>query len=408
MSDTDSTGPVGSGGAANEQLTTNAGAALGKRVGDGPPVPSGGPSIRSHGRRLPWWVQWVVIAFALAVGIFFGMRTDTFAPAVETWSDPDREAQYSLPLLTIGLYAVVTYVLVMIVVAYLYEGRRYGGDRVATTVITGAFLVALLPLISLLWTSVQQGWEAISWSFLTHNNVGASVETVETGLGHAIVGTFYVTLLTAAAAIPLGIFTAIYLVEYGKGPFARAVTFLVDIMTGIPSIVAGLFAVAMLTMIMGQLGFDSAPAYRSGAMGAVALLVLMTPIVVRNTEEMLRLVPNELREASYALGVPKWLTIVKVVLRTSVAGIISGVVIAVARVIGESAPLMITAMSTDVFNYNPFDNYMMTLPVYVYNTFRTGDFEASWGGALVLIFIVLVFNLIARFVAAMFAPKGEK
>ncbi|MGO1173848.1 MAG: phosphate ABC transporter permease PstA [Actinomycetaceae bacterium] len=389
-------------------VSNNAGAAYGKRVGDQPTPAPRGPAIASHGRRLPKWVPWAIAAVALAVGIFFGMRTDTFGPAVETWSDPERESQFTLPLLTIGVYSVVTFIVVMSVVAYAYEGRRYGGDRVATTVITGAFLIALLPLVSLLWTSVQNGADAMSWAFLTENHQGASIEGNEVGLGHAIVGTFLVTLLTAAIAVPLGIFTAIYLVEYGKGPFARAVTFLVDIMTGIPSIVAGLFAVAMLTMVMGQLGFDDAPGYRSGAMGAIALVVLMTPIVVRNTEEMLRLVPNELREASYALGVPKWLTILKVVLRTSVAGIISGVVIAVARVIGESAPLMITAMSTDVFNGNLFQGYMMTLPVYVYNQFKGGNFEGAWGGALVLIVIVLVFNLIARFVAARFAPKGEK
>jgi phosphate transport system permease protein len=296
----------------------------------------------------------------------------------------------------------------MVVVSYLYEGRRYGGDRVATTVITGAFIVAVLPLVSLLWTSVANGLGVMNWTFLTENHQGFSIEGSATGLGHAIAGTLIVTLLTAVVAVPLGIFTAIYLVEYGRGPFARTVTFLVDIMTGIPSIVAGLFAVAMVTLLMGQFGVNNAAGYRSGMVGAVALIVLMTPIVVRNTEEMLRLVPNELREASYALGVPKWLTIVKVVLRTALAGIISGVVIAVARVIGESAPLLITAMSTDVYNLNPFKGYMMTLPVYVYNQFKAGNLDQAWGAALVLIVIVLLFNLIARFVAARFAPKGEK
>ncbi|MGO1561213.1 Phosphate transport system permease protein PstA (TC 3.A.1.7.1) [Actinomycetales bacterium JB111] len=356
---------------------------------------------QAHGRRLPKWVNPAMAAVGLAVGFFFGSRTATYSPSLD-------KGEYSLPILTVGLYAVVTYVVVMVVVSYLYEGRRYGGDRVATTVITGAFIVAVLPLVSLLWTSVANGLGVMNWTFLTENHQGFSIEGSATGLGHAIAGTLIVTLLTAVIAVPLGIFTAIYLVEYGRGPFARIVTFLVDIMTGIPSIVAGLFAVAMVTLLMGQFGVNNAAGYRSGMVGAVALIVLMTPIVVRNTEEMLRLVPNELREASYALGVPKWLTIVKVVLRTALAGIISGVVISVARVIGESAPLLITAMSTDVYNLNPFKGYMMTLPVYVYNQFKAGNLDQAWGAALVLIVIVLLFNLIARFVAARFAPKGEK
>ena len=157
--------------------------------------------------------------------------------------------------------------------------------------------------------------------------------------------------------------TAIYLVEYGqRSRAARLITFLVDVMTGIPSIVAGLFALSLFVLLFG-------PAYRSGFGGAVALTLLMIPIVVRSSEEMFRLVPDDLREASYALGVPKWRTIVKVVLPTAVAGIVTGVILAIARVIGETAPLLIVAGATDSINFNLFDGRMTTLPVFIFSQY---------------------------------------
>ncbi|MET3801830.1 phosphate ABC transporter permease subunit PstA [Clavibacter michiganensis] len=162
---------------------------------------------------------------------------------------------------------------------------------------------------------------------------------------------------------------AIYLVEYGRGRLARAITFFVDVMTGIPSIVAGLFAYALLVIFLG-------PGIRLGFGGALALSVLMIPVVVRSAEEMLKLVPNELREASYALGVPKWLTIVKIVLPTSLAGIVTGVMLAIARVIGETAPLLIVAGFTQSMNYNPFQDQMMTLPVFVFRQYADQGSDA--------------------------------
>jgi phosphate transport system permease protein len=175
-------------------------------------------------------------------------------------------------------------------------------------------------------------------------------------------------------------------------------------MTGIPSIVAGLFAYALFALIFG-------PGVRMGIAGSVALSVLMIPVVVRSSEEMLRLVPNDLREASYALGVPRWLTITKVVLPTSIAGITTGVMLAVSRVIGETAPLLITAGFTDQMNYNLFSGRMQTMPVFVYSQYAyqgippEAYIERAWAAALTLIIIVMVLNLIARLVAKLFAPK---
>jgi phosphate transport system permease protein len=224
------------------------------------------------------------------------------------------------------------------------------------------------------------------------------------GALHAIVGTLLITLAAAIISIPIGLFTAIYLVEYGRGRLARGITFLVDVMTGIPSIVAGLFAYALFALFFG-------PGIRMGFMGAVALSVLMIPVVVRSSEEMLKLVPNELREAAYALGVPKWLTIVRVVLPTSIAGITTGIMLSISRVIGETAPLLLTAGVTASMNYNLFEGRMMTLPVFAYSQYMNQGIPASafidraWAAALVLIVIVMALNLVARLVAKVFAPK---
>jgi phosphate transport system permease protein len=198
---------------------------------------------------------------------------------------------------------------------------------------------------------------------------------------------------------------AIYLVEYGADSrLARWVTFLVDVMTGIPSIVAGLFAYALFALVFG-------PGIRLGIGGSIALSILMIPIVVRSAEEMLKLVPDELREASYALGVPKWRTVTKVVLPTSLAGIVTGVMLAVARVAGETAPLLIIAGDTDSVNFNAFAERMATLPVFIFYSYTQPGVppefgqERAWGAALVLISLVMILNLLARAVSSFFAPK---
>lgn len=303
--------------------------------------------------------------------------------------------------IAIGATAAAFFLITYTGASFAIEGRRFAVDRLATTLISATFVLAVLPLASLLLAVLTKGLSRISPAFINNNSAGISNPEIEGGVGLAIWGTLEITAMTALIAVPLGVMAAVYLVEYGRGPFAKVVTFLVDIMTGIPSIVAGLFAVSIITTILGNAG------YRSGFVGAIALVVLMTPIVIRNTEEMLRLVPHELREASFALGVPMWRTIIKVVLRTSAAGIISGIVIATARVIGESAPLLITAMTTDYYNYNLFGDYMMTLPVYVYIAYKQGRYADAWGAALILILIVLLLNFIARLIARKVTPSGE-
>jgi phosphate transport system permease protein len=273
------------------------------------------------------------------------------------------------------------------------EGARAATDKLVTFLVAIAFAVAVTPLISLLATVVKRGTDRLDGDFFSISMRG--VVGAGGGAYHAILGTLIITGLATLISVPIGIMTAIYLQEYGGGRLRRWVTFFVDVMTGIPSIVAGLFAYALFAIFLG-------PGIRLGIIGAVALSVLMIPIVVRSTEEMLRIVPNHLREASYALGVPKWRTIVKVVLPTALAGIITGVMLAIARIIGETAPLLITTGVVTSVNGNPFDGRMQNLAVFAFNQYKSPGvppepyFQRAWAAALTLILIVMLLNILAR------------
>ncbi|TFC22262.1 phosphate ABC transporter permease PstA [Cryobacterium sp. MDB2-10] len=288
--------------------------------------------------------------------------------------------------------------------SYAVEGVRRAKDRLVTALVTAAFVIALLPLISLVFTTVVNGLPAfLTPTFFTEsqrNVVGAGG-----GALHAVMGTLEITGVATLISVPIGLLAAIYLTEYGRGRLAQAITFFVDVMTGIPSIVAGLFAFAFFSLLFQDAGI------RFGFGGAIALSVLMIPVVVRSSEEMLKLVPNELREAAYALGVPKWLTILKVVLPTSIAGIVTGIMISISRVIGETAPLLIISGFTASMNYDLFSQRMMTLPVFVYTQYANQGtdtqayLDRAWAGALTLVLIVMLLNGLARLIARIFSPK---
>lgn len=347
--------------------------------------------VTTSKRTLAPKVLWLTAAasFLVSLGIFLVL----FMAGITTGFD----------IVATVLWGAILYVALSYVMSRLVEGRRKATDRLIAGVVTSAFVIALLPLISLIFTTVVNGLNRLDATFFSssmRNIVG------EGGGGlHALIGTLEVTLAASIISIPIGIMTAIYLVEYGRGRLAQAVTFLIDVMTGIPSIVAGLFAFALFAIFFG-------PGIRFGIGGAVALSLLMIPVVVRSTEEMLKLVPNELREASYALGVPKWLTVVKVVLPTAIGGIITGVMIAISRIIGETAPLLIIAGLSTNMNYDLFNDRMTTLPVFVYTQYAypgrdvQAYMDRAWTGALVLILIVMALNIIARILAKALAPKG--
>ncbi|MEM9517476.1 MAG: phosphate ABC transporter permease PstA [Actinomycetota bacterium] len=302
------------------------------------------------------------------------------------------------------IVSVFAYIVLIYGISRAIEGKREATDRAMAAIVTSSFMIVAIPLVSVVWTVLSEGLARFDTQFFTETMRGVVGEGG--GAYHAIIGTVLITGLTALISVPFGVFTAIYLVEYGHGTkLARGITSMVDVMTGIPSIVAGLAAYALFEILFG-------PGTRSGLAAASALTILMVPIVVRASEEMLRLVPNELREASYALGVPKWKTIVKVVIPTAIAGIITGIVLAIARVIGETAPLLVTAGLAQGVNWNPFDGRMTTLPVFTYYQYvqpgippEAGQ-ERAWTAALVLILLVLILFTVARILSTVLKPKG--
>ncbi len=344
-----------------------------------------GPDRDLRGRSLPQYGPRGVVAVALLAGVGVYLLTDSVFQGV-----------------------LVAWVLCFAIPAWsaVVEGSRKAADRLVTLFVGSAFALAMIPLVSILFTVLNRGLNVMGVDFLTfsmRNVVGEGG-----GVYHAIVGTLLITGAAAVISIPIGLFAAIYLVEYAEdNRLSKLLRFLVDVMTGIPSIVAGLFAYALFVIFFG-------PGVRMGIGGSVALSVLMIPIVVRSSEEMLKLVPNELREASYALGVPKWRTIAKVVLPTALAGIVTGITLSIARVIGETAPLLIIAGATNSVNFNLFDGRMATLPVFAFAQQRNPGIppefgiDRAWGSAFVLLIIVMVLNLVARLVSYYFSPKGER
>ena len=335
-----------------------------------------------HRRSLPGWAPAAVLAGAVALAVVLGLLTAL---------NPATLVVYTAALATVALWAL----------ARRIEGARKAKDRLVTSLVFAAFGLTLIPLLSLLYEVLRRGLARFDGEFFTYSLVG--IVGKGGGAYHAILGTLIITALTVLISVPIGLLTAIYLVEYGAGRLKKAITFLVDVMTGIPSIVAGLFAYALFAIFFG-------PGVRMGIAGAVALSVLMIPVVVRSAEEVLKLVPGALREAAYALGVPKWRTIVKVVLPTAIAGLATGVTLAIARIIGETAPLLVTVGLTNATNTDPFSGRMATLPVFAfYQLTQPGvppefAIDRAWTAALVLIILVMALNLVARLISRFFAP----
>ena len=277
-------------------------------------------------------------------------------------------------------------------------------NSMATVLVTAAFLLALVPLIWVLYTVVARGftvilrpgWWNLSLSGLLGRQQGG-------GVYHAIYGSLVTSLACAVLSVPIGIMVAVYLVEYGgRSRLSRTTTFMVDILTGVPSIVAALFIYALWIAI---LGFP-----RSALAVSFALVLLMLPVVVRSAEEMLKIVPNELREASYALGVSKWKTIVRVVIPTALSGMLTGIMLALARVMGETAPVLILVAYAPFINYNIFEGNMATLPLLM-TVERNNPTEAGadriWGSALTLILIIALIGVLSTIASRIFAVKSK-
>jgi len=295
------------------------------------------------------------------------------------------------------------------------SASRRWKNRIATILMSASLLLAAVPLLYLLWVVVSKGVAAIGIDWFTKDiptnattaalasKFGAAPEKVVFGMWPAIYGTLMITGLAALISIPIGIMGAIYLHEYGQSNrFASVVRFFTDVMTGVPSVVMGIFIYTIWVLNLKDTG-------RSGFAGALALACLMLPIVVRSTEEMLRLVPDNLREASAALGVQKWKTITTVVLPAALPGITSGAMLAVARAAGETAPLLFTVGSITETNWSPFgQNTALSMQIYS-NVTQPGAASAklAWGAAFTLIAIVVGFTLVARAIAARFSVAAS-
>lgn len=264
-------------------------------------------------------------------------------------------------------------------------------NKIAATFFLVSFGIALVPLIWVLWVVVERGGYAITrpgwWS---HSLRGVLPEQFSGGVYHALYGTVVQAAVAAIIAVPLGFMTAVYLAEYRSGRLAKFTAFMVDVLAGLPSIVAALF---IFSLWIATMGFE-----QSAFAVSLALVLLMLPVVVRSSEEMLRLVPQDLREASYALGIPKWKTIMRIVVPIAVPGIVTGVLLSIARVMGETAPVLVLVGYSGSINFDIFNGNMASLPLLIYSELNNPEhagFLRVWGAALTLIIVVAVVYLVA-------------
>ena len=264
-------------------------------------------------------------------------------------------------------------------------------NKIAATFFLVSFGIALVPLIWVLWVVVERGGYAITrpgwWS---HSLRGVLPEQFSGGVYHALYGTVVQAAVAAIIAVPLGFMTAVYLAEYRSGRLAKFTTFMVDVLAGLPSIVAALF---IFSLWIATIGFE-----QSAFAVSLALVLLMLPVVVRSSEEMLRLVPQDLREASYALGIPKRKTIMRIVVPVAMPGIITGVLLSIARVMGETAPVLVLVGYSRSINFDIFNGNMASLPLLIYSELNNPEhagFLRVWGAALTLIIVVAVVYLVA-------------
>ena len=346
------------------------------------PIAPGDDLNHLTGKRLPRWAPAASLGVALVIG---GL----------VWS-----TGITIIGLTWWVVALLAFLIIYAGWTLAVEGRRHATDRIATAVVYVAAAAAIVPLAWILFTVVSKGLSVMSLDFLTSTMRNVNPRSDGGGVLHAILGTLMQVGIATLISVPIGVLTAVYLSEYGRGRLARSITFFVDVMTGIPSIIAGMF---IYTFWILTLGFP-----QSGLAAGLALSILMIPVVVRATEEMLKIVPNELREGALALGVPKYKVIVRIVIPTAISGIITGVMLAIARVTGETAPLLLTTFLAQDVNWNALSGSQASLPTFIWDQIARGtqsSLDRAWGGAFALILIVLVFYSGARILAAIYAPK---
>ncbi|UGS35188.1 Phosphate transport system permease protein PstA [Capillimicrobium parvum] len=274
------------------------------------------------------------------------------------------------------------------------SGRRRRADKAARVLVGAGTVAALVPLVLILYYLIKEGLGAWSWDFFTTDPTGSFLGDPG-GIKSAIIGTVLMVALAAAVAVPIGVGVAVWLVEFGReSKLALAVRYFIDVMTGVPSVVFGLFV--YITLVVGGFGGTSFAGWK----GSIALALLMLPVVTRSAEVVLMLVPNTLREAAYALGAPRWKVVFRIVLPTALPGMVTGVLLAVARAAGETAPLLFTATIVNATTFNMNDR-MNSLPALIFQDVGQAQdrlVEIAWGAALTLVAMVLILTVIARLV----------
>lgn len=260
-------------------------------------------------------------------------------------------------------------------------------DRGMAAVCAVCFVAAFVPLVSVLWLVISKGAAGLSWAFFTE--LPKPVGEEGGGIGNALLGTLYMVGLACLIGLPLGVGAGVYLAEKGEGTVGNTVRFMAEVLSGVPSIVIGIVAYALVVIPMGHF---------SAWAGGVALAILMIPTLARATEELVRLVPGSLREASLALGVPNWKTSLRVIIRTAMGGIVTACLLSVARAAGETAPLLFTALNNQYWNVNPgAPTASLTVAIYNYAISPYDDWHAkAWTASLVLLIVVGLLNIASR------------
>ncbi|MBM3731744.1 MAG: phosphate ABC transporter permease PstA [Actinobacteria bacterium] len=301
-----------------------------------------------------------------------------------------------------ALTLITMSILVSTAVSWIRQDRKAAMNSTTTVLVYIAAAFVIIPLTSVLYEIVRLGAPSLSFNMFTNDmsQTASEAPLTEGGLLHAVVGTAYIVTFATLLSTPIGILTALYIVEV-KGRFAGLVRFFVQAMSGVPSIVAGLFIFAVWMIQLGN-------SY-SGLAGGLALTVLMIPTVARTSEEVLKLIPADLREAGLALGATQWRTVAMVVIPAAKSGLITAVILGIARVVGETAPLLLTLGGADALNLNPTQGNMSAFPYYVWKNLLLGSENAvsrAWQGVFILMVLVLIFFALARyFGAAKGAPK---
>lgn len=284
---------------------------------------------------------------------------------------------------------------------WISRGRMAAIDGLASSIAFTGSVIVFLPVVNILYTTISKGVKGLHWTLFTDSMQNSSyLDPIGMGgILHAIVGTMYMIIMASVISVPLSILTALYLTEI-KGRFTAPIRFLVQAMSGVPSIVAGLF-------ILSAVLYPITKAY-SGLMGSLALTILMIPTIARTSEEVLNLIPNDLREAGTALGGTQWRTVAMIVLPAAKSGLVTAIILGVARIAGETAPILLLTGGGDKVNPNAFDGPMGSLPYYIWKSFNAGSPEAitrAWAGLLVLVGLVLILFTSARFLGTRKAAK---